>query len=289
MSESHSPVQQVQLRAAALRTNRHLWRAIRLIARRSLLEYAAAPSAVRHVVKDRGSYALVLAILRTWHLRPRAATAANFKKVLGANGLVSKGRATDLIAFMQDRKLLLPLGKGRQTLLAPSADLLAYHRSGIVSGTLALFLLGSTVVTEVEMSDAFEREYITASAQLAPSMFAMAGGGELHLARLFFDRDAGLLMIYTLLDVIDGERPVGEGAVSVSGVATRLGVSRPHILKMLVDATDHNLLLWNRRQRTVRLSQELLEDMEIFFAGMLAVHELYLERAAARLSAIRNN
>jgi len=288
MSESQVLLQQVQLRAAALRTNRHLWRAIRLVARRSLLEYAAAPTAVRHVVKDRASYALVLTILRTWHLRPRAATAANFKKILVATGLGSKGRATDLIAYMQDRKLLLPSGKGRRPLLEPNGDLLAYHRSGIMSGTLALFLLGSTVVSEIEMNDAFEREYLMVSARLAPAMFAVAGGGDLHLARLFFDRDAGLLLLYALLEVIDGERPVDEGAVSVSGMATRLGVSRPHILKMLVDATDQSLLMWNRRRRTVRLAHELLEDMEIFFAGMLAVHELYLERASERLSAIRD-
>jgi hypothetical protein len=288
MSEIQSLLQQVQLRAAALRTNHHLWRAIRLVARRSLLAYTAAPAAVRHVVKDRASYALVLTILRTWHLRPRAATAANFKKVLVASGLGSKGRATDLIAYMQDRKLLLPSGKGRRTLLAPNADLMAYHRASIMSGTLALRLLGSTAATEVEINAAFQREYIMVSARLASAMFGVAGGGELHIARLFFDRDAGLLLVYALLEVIDGERPVDEGSVSVSGVAMRLGVSRPHILKMLVDATDHRLLLWNRPQRTVRLARDLLEDMEIFFAGMLAVHELYLERAAERLSAIHD-
>ena len=171
-------------------------------------------------------------------------------------------------------------------LLAPNADLLAYHRSGITSGTLALFLLGSTVATEVEWNDAFEREYIMTSARLAPAMFGVAGGGKLHFARLLFGRDAGLLLIYALLEVIDGERPVGEGSVSVSGMAMRLGVSRPHILKMLVDATDHGLLLWNRRRRTVRLAPGLLEDMEIFFSGMLAVHELYLERASEGLGAL---
>ena len=66
-------------------------------------------------------------------------------------------------------------------------------------------------------------------------------------------------------------------------MAARLGVSRPHILKMLVDSTEQGFLLWNRRQRTVRLTPELLTDMESFFAGMLSVHELYLEHAALRM------
>jgi hypothetical protein len=53
---------------------------------------------------------------------------------------------------------------------------------------------------------------------------------------------------------------------------------------MLVDATDQGSLLWDTRQRTVRLAPELLADMESFFAGMLSVHELYLERAMRRLA-----
>jgi len=102
---------------------------------------------------------------------------------------------------------------------------------------------------------------------------------------LFFERDAGLPFLYALLEAIAGERPAGEGTVSISSLATRLGVSRPHILKMLVDSTDQGFLLWNRRQRTVRLTPELLTDMESFFAGMLSIHELYLEHAGRRMQA----
>lgn len=284
MSELESLLRQVHLRAAALRSNPHLWRAIRLLAERSLREYAAATPAVRHVVKDRASFALVLTILRTWYLRPGAATAATFKKMLVDFRLGSKSRATDLIAYMRDRKLLLPSEKGRRTLLAPSADLLAYHRASMASGVLALRLLGSRVATEVEMGDDFERAYIIVSAELSRATLAGAGGG-LRLTRLFFDRDVGLLLLYALLEAIDEERPTGEGAVSVSGLAGRLGVSRPHILKMLVDAADQGLMVWNPRQRRVRLADELLEEMEVFLAGILAVQELYLERATAWLRA----
>jgi hypothetical protein len=285
MSEMQSLLQQIRVRAAELNGHRELWRAIRLVAERSLLDYTTAPPAIRHVVKDRASYVLVLTILRIWHQRPRAATAASFKKVLVLSGWGSKGRANDLIAYMQDRKLLLPSGKGRRTLLAPSAELLDYHRSGIVSGTLALRLLGSGSAAEVDVTDAFVREYIMAAAELAEGISAASGRSEPRTLSLFFDRDAGLPLLYALLEAIAGDRPAGEGAVSVSNLAARLGVSRPHVLKMLVDATDQGILLWNTKRRTVHLTPELLTDLESFFAGMLSVHELYLDRAALHLSA----
>jgi hypothetical protein len=285
MSEMQSLLQQIHVRAAELKAHRELWRAIRLVAERSLLDYRSAPPAVRHVVKDRASYALVLTILRIWHQRPRAATAASFKKVLVRSGRGSKGRATDLIAYMQDRKLLLPSGKGRRTLLAPSAELLEYHRAGILSGMFALRVLGSAPAAEIPVSDAFVREYIMTAADLAEGISAAAGRWEPRTLSLFFDRDAGLPLLYALLEAIAGKRPAGEGTVSVSRLAARLGVSRPHILKMLVDSTDRGFLLWNRRRRTVRLTPELLTDIEGFFAGMLSVHELYLKRAGLRIAA----
>lgn len=283
MSEMQSLLQKIHVRAAELNAHRELWRAIRLVAERSLLDYMSAPAAVRHVVKDSGSYALVIAILRIWHQRPRAATAARFKEVLVLSGWGSKGRATDLIAYMQDRKLLLPSGKGRRTLLAPTDELLAYHRAGILSATQALRVLGSATAAEIDVTDGFVRDYIVTSAELAEGIHAASGLWEPRPLSLFFERDAGLAFLYALLEAIAGERPAGDGILSVSGLAARLGVSRPHILKMLVDATEQGFLLWNRRQRTVRLTPELLTDMERFFAGMLSVHELYLEHAALRM------
>ena len=284
MSEMQSLLQQIHVRAAELQAHRGLWRAIRLIAAQSLLDYTSAPPAVRHVVKDSASYALVIVILRIWHQRPRAATAASFKKVLVLSGWGSKGRAADLIAYMQDRKLLLPSGKGRRTLLAPAAELLAYYRAGLLSATDALRVLGSFAAATIDVTDGFVRAYIVTSAELAEGIFAVSGLWKPRPLSLFFERDAGLPFLYALLEAITGERPAGEGAVSVSSLAGRLGVSRPHILKMLVDATDQGFLLWNRRQRTVRLTPELLTDMESFFAGMFSVHELYLERAALRMA-----
>lgn len=283
MSEMQSLLQQIHVRAAELNAHRGLWRAIRIVAERSLLDYTSAPPAVRHVVKDSASYALVIAILRIWHQQPRAATAARFKKVLVLSGWGSKGRAADLIAYMLDRKFLLPLGKGRRTLLAPTADLLAYHRAGIWSATQALRVLGSAAAAAIDVTDGFVREYIVTSAELAEGIYAASGLWEPRPLSLFFERDAGLPFLYALLEAIAGERPAGEGTISVSSLATRLGVSRPHILKMLVDSTDQGFLLWNRRQRTVRLTAELLTDMESFFAGLLSVHEVYLEHAVRRM------
>jgi len=254
-----------------------------MLGAKTLHAYASAPLAVQHVVKDRASYLLVRDILRVCYAQPHAATAAAFKRGIVQFGISSRGRAATLIDFMRGRGLLVPVSGGDGRILAPSADLLNYYRAVARSGTDALRELDSEVAVRIDMADdALIREYIIISAEVAQQLPAMAFSADPSALSLFFNRDSGLLVLYAILEVINGNGPADEGRLSVSAIARRAGVSRAHVLKMLADAHALGIVIWDKEQHRIRLTARLRDQMDAFFSAILAWHEAYLALAEQR-------
>jgi hypothetical protein len=88
---------------------------------------------------------------------------------------------------------------------------------------------------------------------------------------LFLDRNAGLMVLFTILlagtggDTMPPRRPA---PLSISAIASRFGVSRPHVRTLLRDAEDAGLI---RREDAghVTVLPRLAEAVEIFFATAL--------------------
>ena len=94
--------------------------------------------------------------------------------------------------------------------------------------------------------------------------------------------DGGLLVLYAILEAISGNGLADEGRLSVSDVARRAGVSRPHVLKMLADAHAQEVIVWDKEQHWIRLTPWLRDQMDRFFSAILGWHEAYLARAEQR-------
>lgn len=272
-------------RADEIRNNKRLWDAIRALGTQSLLNYTNAPPAIRHVVKDKASYLLSVEVLRVWYTRPDAATAAAFMRGVVQFGLSSKGRAASLIDFMRARGLLVRPPGTKPRILAPSAELVAHYGEGMRAGIVGLRALDSDKRIRIEsVDDRLIREYIIVSTEVAVHVPAVAYPSNPPALALFFERNAGLLLLYALLEKIEGAPPTGEGPVSISAIARRLGVSRPHILKMLEDSHRQGFVAWDKRRRTVVLGRELLAQMAEFFTWIFAFHEVYLDHVQAKPS-----
>jgi len=88
---------------------------------------------------------------------------------------------------------------------------------------------------------------------------------------LFLDRNAGLMVLFTILlagtgdDTVPPRRPV---PLSISAIANRFGVSRPHVRTLLRDAEDAGLIRREDAGHLVVLPR-LAEGAEIFFATAL--------------------
>lgn len=276
-------LQGIRHRADELRNHHRLAAAIRVLGAGTLRDYASAPPAVRHVVKDKASYLLVQEILRVCYAQPRAATAAAFKRGIVQFKFSSKGRAGTLIDFMRSRGLLVRPPGGEERILAPGADLVAYRRALACTGAEALRELGSDVAGRIDMTDdAMVREYILVAAEVAQRFPDVVYPADPPTLALFFHRDAGLLVLYSILEALDGNEPTAEGRLSVSGIARRTGVSRAHILKMLADAHAQGVVVWDKEHHGIRLTPQLHDQMGRFFAGILAWHEAILARAEQR-------
>lgn len=277
-------MQTVRRRANELRNHHRLPAAIRALGVGTLRDYASAPPAVRHVVKDKASFLLVQEILRVCYTQPHAATAAAFKRGIVRFGFSSKGRATTLIDFMRSRGLLVRPPGGEERILAPSADLVAYRRAIARTGTEALRELGSDVAARIDVSDdALVRECVIVAAEVAQRSPEVVYPADPSTLALFFHRDAGMVVLYSILEAMDGDEPTGEGHLSVSGIARRGGVSRAHILKMLADAHVQGVVVWDQERHRIRLTPLLRDQIDDFFAGILAWHEALLARAEQRL------
>jgi hypothetical protein len=105
---------------------------------------------------------------------------------------------------------------------------------------------------------------------------------------LFGERNAGMLILSTLVsagepdDTTPPQRPV---PVSVSSLARRFGVSRPHVLKLLRDAAEEGLLARSDADGRIAILPPLADAAQGIFAAMFLFYADCTREALERMKA----
>jgi hypothetical protein len=99
-------------------------------------------------------------------------------------------------------------------------------------------------------------------------------GVDLGIPNVFAEHYVGMLMLYALLEN-DGALESQPFKISVSAIATRLAVSRVHILKLLADTDSHGLLVWQRDTREVPLQPRLVSAAVTYFCIVFLLFRSY--------------
>jgi hypothetical protein len=207
-------------------------------------------------------------------------TTSRVREFATRTGLCSPNRAAAMIALMRwggylerdDRA-----ADGRMRLLAPTEKLLALHRA---RWTRMLEAAGCALPIAAEASRRVEEPGFVPVFAVAQTRGFL--GGFRFLAnspevRPFMDRDCAALILFAVLVAQeDGSAP----PASVSGLARRFGVSRPHVAKLLRDAESAGLIAAREPAALNRLARNSLERF-------LATNFLFNEACAkATLSAL---
>jgi hypothetical protein len=98
----------------------------------------------------------------------------------------------------------------------------------------------------------------------------------------FVDRNAGLLILMSLLLAADPEHPERPAAVSISGLASRFSVSRAHVLKFLRDAAEAGWLERRGPEQLV-LRPRFLDVMHTFLASSFLFNAHAVREALAEM------
>lgn len=215
------------------------------------------------------------------------ATASRLQALCVAEGICSRGRAGATVAMMRLAGLLATASDAsdrRLRRLVPTERLLAEHRRRwVVIYRGAARLLPQAAGLE----HAIEKPAFTAALLRAMGDGFLAGYRVLDPAsplQLFARRDAGMLVLFRLL--VDVTVPDATITVSISALAKRFGVSRPHVRKLLRDAATEGLI--KRQDEQLVLQPPLWHAAGAFFARMfLYLAECGRVAAAATARAAR--
>ena len=240
------------------------------------------------IVNDRGR--VVISTLAV-HLHysavaddPRSGlTAARVKAFCVAEGVCSPGRAAAVLALMRWAGHLAPAPQAANTRtdrLVATPRLIDLHRErwrrqlAVVS---TLFEEGGEALASIDRPG-FAPAYVAGLAALFTAGARLTGHAP--SLELFLDRNCGLLVLASLVILggpDDAPLPTRPVPLSISALARRFGVSRPHVVALLRDAEAAGLLeRIGPGGAQVRLSPRLLDDLERFFAGVF----LFNARAA---------
>ena len=249
------------------------------------------------IVNDRGR--LVISTLAV-HLHysavaddPRSGlTAARVKAFCAAEGVCSPGRAAAVLALMRWAGYLAPAPQAaniRTDRLVATQRLIDLHRErwGRQLAVVAtLFDEGREALDSLDRPG-FGPAFAAGHAALFTSGVRLTDHAP--SLELFLDRNCGLLILANLvtLGAPDDEplpkRPV---PLSISALAKRFGVSRPHVIALLRDAEAAGLLeRLGLGGAQVQLSPRLLEDLERFFATVFLFNARSARGALAVLEA----
>jgi len=163
-------------------------------------------------------------------------------------GLCSRGRCEAMLVAMRAGGMLaaVPSPDRRRRLLAPTAKLLALHRTRwamhfmAMSAAIAQAPTYRTALDDPRFIKLFVRElgrrFIAGTRILdaAPDLGQIA------------ERNAGMMILYSLAlagSVNDAFPPLRPVPLSISALATRFSVSRKHVLMLLRDAEAQQLLV----------------------------------------------
>ncbi len=258
-------------RTAAFRARSDRWRAMRQSVANALNVFLLAPPPLRHIFKDRGGYILTNAVLYACIIDPDQATLANLKTMLIEAGVASRGRSAALLTFMID-KGLLRTSDASPHLLEPGRPLLSYHLETLRNGCGSVRSLGGVAPHPADLGVSTLADYIRQSAVFAQPAFRDVIV-EPPGVRLVSEYNGGLYLLYALLAAIPGDEPTATGFISISRLASDIGVSRAHVRKMLAGVATEGLIDWDRDSGAVSLSPAMIFQIELFLCGTLAILE----------------
>jgi hypothetical protein len=240
---------------------------------------------MRRYSRDRGSYLISLAAIYL-HFSEEVLTATRLKSLCARQGIASEGRVAAVLAYMRGRGDLLGLlnpEDRRVRELVPGEAFTAFQRARVRVEIVALADLhpaGDALIAAFDRGDLFER-YMRISAPLLLANFATATDEHTLLLNYFADRDVGLLMLYELIGNPSAMR-AEPFKIWISAVAARLGVSRVHILALLLDTETAGYLDWRRDSREVVFYPSLIAALNYYY-GVLFMFTGY--HAALALAA----
>jgi hypothetical protein len=233
------------------------------------------------IVNDRGR--LVISSLAV-HLHysavaddPRSGlTAARVKAFCAAEGVCSPGRAAAVLALMRWAGHLAPApqaANSRTDRLVATAKLIELHRERwrrqlAIVGTL--LEEGEQGLAGLDRRQGFTAAFAAAQAALFTAGFRLSDHAP--ALTIFFERNCGMPILAALVvsgAPDDAPLPTAPMPLSISALARRFGVSRPHVIALLRDAEAAGLLeRIGAGGAQVRLSPRLLDNLQSFFAAV---------------------
>jgi hypothetical protein len=240
------------------------------------------------VLNDRGRAIFGLVTLYLHFAPPRDGRSAGFtvteaKELCVEHGVCSAGRAGAAIMLMRLVGYLEPLpdvGDRRKRLYGATERLVAIHEARwrrLFAAMAPLCAEGEGPALVAALDDPrFTPAYVR---RLGDDY--CAGVRLLHHVpqlRLFAERNAGMLVLFSLLVSMPGSDSLLPGApvqVSVSGLARRFAVSRVHVLKLLRDAEVEGFIARAGSSQEIAFTPRLVEAVRDFLATMF----LYVARS----------
>ncbi|HEY4344903.1 MAG TPA: hypothetical protein VGN05_11190 [Parvibaculum sp.] len=230
------------------------------------------------VLRDRGSYLIGMVAL-SFYSTTGELTAGVLANFCAESGICSSGRAMALVAHLRDLGELLPETEGpagRGQRLKPGAALVGLYRDNFYTNLRGLSAVDARGAEGMALLDNGGTH-----ALLNQLLISLAAAGEDFRTSpetplyLFTEHEGALAMIQDFVaSGARGNRPVLDRVfVSVSALARRHRVSRPHVLKLFKDAQARDLLTWNAQERllvfTPSLSAVYEESLALVFANLL--------------------
>jgi hypothetical protein len=244
------------------------------------------------IVNDRGRVTISALALHlhftTDPADPRSGlTPARVKAIAAGEGFCSPGRAAAVLALMRWGGYLAPTANPAQ--LAATPALIEMHRE---RWRRQLAIVATLAPEGRQGLQAMDRPGFTAAyaaAQAGQFFTGLRFRDYAPALDLFVERNCGLVILSSLIaagepdDTAVPSRPL---PVSISALARRFGVSRPHVIALLRDGEARGLLeRIGPNGSQVRLSRRLAEDLEAFFATVYLFNARNVREALAAIGA----
>ncbi|PWB65682.1 MAG: hypothetical protein C3F17_03410 [Bradyrhizobiaceae bacterium] len=243
---------------------------------------------LNQLVNDRGRFLLAFLLLHFHYSRrpddPQSGlTAGRVVETCVTHGICSRGRAKALLMLMRVAGYIAPAPDAadrRYRVLVPTERLIALHHDRWRCQFEAMALVLPEAATALTL---LERPAF-APAFLRPLVAHFMAGNRVidYSPELsgFIDRNAGFLILMSLLLAGDPEQPERPAAISISGLARRFGVSRAHVLKFLRDAAEEGLIAREGHgAEQIRLLPRFLAAMHSFIASAFLFNALAAREA----------
>ncbi len=231
---------------------------------------------LNQLVNDRGRVLLGFLLLQLHYAKreddPQSGlTAGRVVDLCVEHGICSRGRAKALLMLMRVGGYLAPAPGGpdkRIRLLVPTERLTALHydRWRCQFRAIALILPEGERALQALDDPRFVPVFLDRLSGYFFSGHRVLGvSPELGA---YIDRNAGLLILLSLLLASDAENPERPVPISISGLANRYSVSRAHVLKFLRDAAGDGLIARPGPGDQIALTPRFIEALEKFLANM---------------------